>query len=179
MARIPYVEKSNLPADQQDLQLHQNFQRAYANSPKALRAFTSLSGYVREKSPLDPKLRELAILQVGYATDCPYAFTHHVKVGLAAGLSPDEIRAIKDDAAGRPTKFGPVEKAVLQAARDLTAGTPVSDATYGTLQRTLGNEQLMDLLFVTVHYVGMARLLLTLQVDIEDDYAKYLKDYPL
>jgi AhpD family alkylhydroperoxidase len=179
MARLPFVAKSDLPADQQDLQLHQNFQRVYANSPQGLRAFTTLSGYVRERSPLDPKLRELAILQVCYATECPYAFTHHVKVGLAAGLTPDQIRAVRDDAAGRPTSFGPVEKAVLQAARDLATGAPVSDAVFATLHEALGNEQLMDLLFDTVHYLGMTRLLTTLQVEIEDDYRAYLKDYPM
>jgi AhpD family alkylhydroperoxidase len=109
MARIPYVEAATLPEAFKHQRLQQNFQRAYANSPKGSDAYMTIAGYVRDDSTLDPKLRELALLQVGHVTKSAYEFTHHVKVALAAGLTPQQIAAIPDANAGRPTGFSPIE----------------------------------------------------------------------
>jgi hypothetical protein len=37
----------------------------------------------------------------------------------------------------------------------------------------------MDLLFSIVTYVGTVKLLLTLRVELEDDYRAYLERFPL
>jgi alkylhydroperoxidase family enzyme len=131
---------------------------------------------VREQSQ---GLRELALLQVGHVTKSAYEFTHHVKVALAAGLTPQQIAAIPDANAGRPTGFSPIELSVLKIAAAVTAGEAVDDETFDFLAATLGSEHLMDLLFVTAHYLGMARLLTTLRIDLEDEYRAYLADFPL
>ena len=67
MARVPYLTKSDLSADDQDLLARDlNLYRAIVNSPGGARSFSGLGRYIRFGSPLDPRLRELAILQVGY-----------------------------------------------------------------------------------------------------------------
>ena len=76
--------------------------------------------YIRHKSKLDPRLRELAILQVGYLANSPYEYSHHVKIGREFGVSDDDIRAIGEETAGRPSKLDPLAKAVLRAAREMT-----------------------------------------------------------
>jgi AhpD family alkylhydroperoxidase len=179
MARIPYIEAAALPEAFKNQPHRQNFQRVYANSPAGAKAYSTVSGYVRDQSALDPKLRELALLQVGHVTKCAYEFTHHVKVALAVGLTPEQIAAIPAANAGRPTGFSPLELAVLKLAAAVTAGDAIDDETFDFLGAQLGNEHLMDLLFVTAHYLGMARLLTTLRVDIEDEYRGYLDDFPL
>jgi AhpD family alkylhydroperoxidase len=179
MARIPYVEAATLPEAFKNQRLQQNFQRAYANSPKGSEAYMTIASYVRDDSTLDPKLRELALLQVGHVTKSAYEFTHHVKVALAAGLTPQQIAAIPDANAGRPTGFSLIELSVLKIAAAVTAGEAVDDETFDFLAATLGSEHLMDLLFVTAHYLGMARLLTTLRIDLEDEYRAYLADFPL
>jgi hypothetical protein len=100
-------------------------------------------------------------------------------VALAAGLTREQIAAIPDANAGRPTSFTPLELAVLKVAAAVTSGDAVDDETFSSLAKTLGSEHLMDLLFVTAHYLGMARLLATLRVDLEDEYQPYLTDFPL
>ena len=179
MARIPYVEAAALPEASKSQPLKQNFQRMYANSPNGARAYMTIAGYVRDDSTLDPKLRELALLQVGHVTRSAYEFTHHVKVALGVGLTPEQIAAIPEANAGRPTGFSPIELAVLKVAAAVTAGEAVDDETFAFLAMALGSEHLMDLLFVTAHYLGMARLLTTLRVDLEDEYRAYLADFPL
>ena len=71
MARVPYLEQSDLaPEDQALLNRPIWLAKALVNSPKAARAFFGLGGYIRHGSKLDPRLRELAILQVGWLARC-------------------------------------------------------------------------------------------------------------
>jgi alkylhydroperoxidase family enzyme len=73
MARLPYLEKSELPAEHQDLMKREiALYKQLVHSPGALRAFQGLGSYIRFGSPLDGRLRELAILQVGYLARSAY-----------------------------------------------------------------------------------------------------------
>ena len=107
MARVPYLQQSDLPPEHQDILARPiALNRAMANSPNAARAMTGLAMYIRRDSKLDPRLRELAILQVGYLAKSPYEYSHHVKIGREFGVSDDDIRAIGDETAGRGWRRG-------------------------------------------------------------------------
>jgi lysozyme family protein len=71
-----------------------------------------------------------------------------VKLGRDFGVSDDDIRALIDDTAGRPTQLDDMTKTVLRAAREMTQDGAMSDATFAALRQTLGNELIVDL---TVH----------------------------
>ena len=96
---------------------------------------TGLAMYIRHKSKLDPRLRELAILQVGYLARSPYEWSHHVKLGRESGVTDDDIRAIDEETAGRPTKLDALSKTVLRAAREMTTDLAMSDETFAALER--------------------------------------------
>jgi alkylhydroperoxidase family enzyme len=131
MARVPYLQQSDLPAEYSDLLARPiALNRAMANNPEASKAFSVPAMYIRHKSKLDPRLRELAILQVGYLTKQPYEYSHHVKLGREFGVSDDDIRAIGEETAGRPSKLEPLAKIVLRAAREMTHDLGMSDATF-------------------------------------------------
>ena len=69
MARLPYLDRSDLLPEHQDLLARNlNLYRVLAHSPRAARSLNTLARYIRDGSRLDPRLRELAILQVGYLT---------------------------------------------------------------------------------------------------------------
>ena len=135
--------------------------------------------YIRHKMKLDPRLRELAILQVGYLTRQPYEYSHHVKIGREFGVTDDDIRAIGEETAGRPSKLDPLSKAVLRAAREMTSDLAMSDETFATLEKALGREQVIDLTLAIAFYNAVVRLLGTLQIDVEPEYQKYLEQHPL
>jgi alkylhydroperoxidase family enzyme len=124
-------------------------------------------------------LRELAILQVGYLTGSAWEFSHHVRIGREIGLTDDEIRAVADETAGRPTMLDPLAKAVLRAAREMTLDLTVSDETFAVLQQELDNERLTDLVVTISFYNGLVRLLETMRVDVEEDHLPYLEEFPL
>ena len=111
MARLPYLDKSDLLPEHQDLLARNlNLYRVLAHSPRAARSLNTLARYIRDGSRLDPRLRELAILQVSYLTRSAWGYSHHIRIGREIGLSDDDIRAVADETAGRPTKLEPACK---------------------------------------------------------------------
>ena len=87
--------------------------------------------------------------------------------------------ALIDDTAGKPTQLDDMAKTVLRAAREMTQDGAMSDATFATLQKALGNEQIVDLTITIAFYNAVVRVLATLQIDVEDDYMPYLRQFPL
>ena len=180
MARVPYLSKADLkPEDQQLLVREINLNRALVNSPGAARSFSRLGGYIRSQSTLDGRLRELAILQVGYVARSDYEYSHHIKIGHDFGVSDDDVRAISVETAGEDSGLDPLSKAVLLGARQMAAGEAIDDATFSKLQAALGNEHLTDLVVTIAFYCGVVRLLGTLGIDVEPEYLEYLQEFPL
>src|SRR5215469_12814492 len=180
MARVPYLNKTDLAAADQDLLAREiTLHRAIAHSPKAARAFLGLGKFIRHESRLDPRLRELAILQVGYLARSPYEYSHHVKIGRDFGVSDADIHAMVEESKGRASALEPIAKTVLRAARAMAQSHAIDDATFATLRQGLGEECLTDLLVTIAFYCGVVRLLAALQIDVEPNYRHYLEEFPL
>jgi alkylhydroperoxidase family enzyme len=180
MARVPYLEASDLaPEDQDLLKRRISLFQALVNSPKAARAFSGLGGYIRYGSKLNPRLRELAILQVGWLARSPYEWSHHVKLGHDFGVTEADVQALIDDTAGKPTALDALSKLALKAAREMTSDGAMTAATFAALQAELGNEQVVDLTLTIGFYNAVVRVLATLQINVEPDYQPYLDQFPL
>jgi alkylhydroperoxidase family enzyme len=180
MARVPYLNKSDLAPEHQDLLARSiTLHRALTHSPNAARAFQGLGGFIRHKSRLDPRLRELAILQVGYLARAPYEWSHHVKIGRDFGVSNDDIRALIEETGGRPSKLEPLARTVLKAAREMTEAGAVSASTFALLAKDLDNERLVDLVVTIGFYNAVVRVLASLEIDVEPEYQPYLDEFPL
>lgn len=180
MARVPYLEPSDLAPEDQDLLKRPIWLfKALVNSPKAARAFGGLGQYIRYGSKLDPRLREMAILQVGWLARSPYEWSHHVKLGHDFGVSDADVQALIDDTAGKPASLDALTKTVLRAAREMTTDGAMKEATFAALQAELGNELVIDLTMTIAFYNAVVRVLGTLQIDVEPDYLPYLQQFPL
>lgn len=180
MARIPYLSKADLkPEDEALLAREINLNRALVNSPGAARAFGRLGGFIRNESTLDSRLREMAILQVGYLARSRYEYSHHIKIGRDFGVSDSDIRAIAAETAGEQSPLDVLTRAVLRAAREMAAGPGASAETFAVLKEKLTPEHLTDLCVTIAFYCGVVRLLATLDIDVEDEYLHYLEEFPL
>jgi AhpD family alkylhydroperoxidase len=180
MARLPYLDRSDLLPEHQDLLARNlNLYRLLAHSPRAARSLNTLARFIRDGSRLDPRLRELAILQIAYATRSAWTFSHHVRIGREAGVTDEEISAVAEETAGRATALDPLPRAVLRAAREMTADLGLSDATFAELRRGLDNERLTDLVVTIAFYNSLVRILGAMQVDVEEEYRPYLDEFPL
>ncbi len=181
MARVPYLEKTDLRPDDHDLLKRPiALFKALVNSPGGARAFSGLGRYIRFESKLDPRLRELAILQVGYLTRTPYEWSHHVKIGYGFGVTDADIEALIAETEGRGSALPALDRTVLLGAREMTGpDLAMSDATFAALEAAMPAEHIVDLTLVIAFYNAVVRVLGTLRIDVEPEYQTYLDRYPL
>ena len=124
-------------------------------------------------------MRELAILQVGYLTRSAWIFSHHVRIAREVGVADEELRAVAEETAGRPSVLDPLAKAALRGAREMTSDLAISDESFAELAAELDNERLTDLVMTIAFYNGLTRLLAAMQVEVEEEYLPYLDEFPL
>src|SRR3954463_10203461 len=95
MARLPYLEPDQVAPEYRDmLKRNTNLHKLMVNSPDMARSFNGVGNFIRFKSSLDPRLRELAILHVGWLERSEYEFTHHVRIGKEFGVTDDDIAGL-------------------------------------------------------------------------------------
>jgi alkylhydroperoxidase family enzyme len=180
MARLPYIDAEQLPPEQRDLLKRPiNLTRLLVNSPGMAKAFHGIGGYIRSKSTLDSRLRELAILQVGWMEKSEYEFTHHVKIGKEFGVTDEDIQGLFLETEGKPSKLDPLTKAVLKGAREMVRDIGMSDATFAEIKQHLSNEHMTDLVLTIAFYCAVVRVLATMKIDNEPQYKEVLKQYPI
>jgi alkylhydroperoxidase family enzyme len=180
MARLTYLDKADLLPEHRDLLARNiNLYRLLAHSPRGARSLNTLARFIRDGSRLDPRLRQLAILQVGYSTRSAYEYSHHIRISRDFDVTDDDIRAIADESAGRPSSLDPLARAILRAARELSCNLSLSDDVFAVLRQGLDDEPLLDLFITIAHYCGLVRLMAALQIDVEDEYRPYLDEFPL
>jgi alkylhydroperoxidase family enzyme len=180
MALVPYLSESDLDeADRDVLARPINLFRGLANSPAAAREFSRTGHWIRFECELDPRLRELAILQIGYLTASPYEFSHHIKIGHDFGVSDSDIAGMIAATENREHGLGELEATVLRAARQITTDRTLDEDTWKALEAALGRARLVDLVLVVAHYNAVVRVLGTLRIDVEPDYTRYLDAFPL
>ena len=180
MARLPYLSKEDLlPDDRELLRRNINLHRILVHSPGATRAFGSLGEYIRYGTSVDSRLREMAILQVGWLAKSEYEWSHHIKIGYDFGVSDKDLTMLIAESDGQETDLAAVDKAVLRAAREITLDGEIGDYTYGELEEYFSKEHLIDLLVTISFYNAVVRFLASIKLDVEEEYQQYLDKFPL
>lgn len=143
-----------------------NIYGTMANNPKAMRGFLAWGRYVLRESTFDARLRELAILRIGWLCKSGYEWTQHSRLAATLGVSQEEIERVKagPEAAG----WGEVETLVLRAADELHADYMIPDDIWAGLNAHLSQEHCMDLVFTVGHYTQVCMLLNAFGVQLED-----------
>jgi alkylhydroperoxidase family enzyme len=180
MARLPYLEAEQIAPEYRDLlKRNTNLHKLLVNSPDMARAFSGIGGYIRFKSKLDPRLRELAILQVGWMEKSEYEFTHHVKIGKEFGVTDEDIEGLMAETEGKPSRLDPLARAILKGAREMVRGLAMSDSTFAEIKKQLSDEQMTDLVLTIAFYCAVVRVLATMKIDNEPYYKEVLQQYPI
>jgi alkylhydroperoxidase family enzyme len=180
MARVPLLGRADLSPEHQDILARDiTLNRVLANSPDAAKAFDNLGMFIRHRGRLDPRLRQLAILQVGWLARSPYEWSHHVRISREFGVPDSDIAAVAVESEGRDSGLDLLTRLVLRGAREMWQGPGMSAETFDALRPHLDAGLLTELTVVVAFYCGVVRLLATLEVDVEPDYEPYLREFPL
>ena len=110
--------------------------------------------------------RELLILRTGWNCQAEYEWAQHVRIGLACGLSPDEIARIP--LGGGAEGWPEFDSVLLSAADELHRDFGLSDATWAALAARYTTEQLIELPMLVGHYHLVAMTLNSLRVQLDD-----------
>jgi alkylhydroperoxidase family enzyme len=136
-----------------------------ARYPKLFKRWMVFAGHVLSKSTLPPRERELVILRIGWLCRSQYEFHQHTRIGLACGLSRDEIRKVTASSANDWTGR---DRTLIAATDELHANKTIGDETWRELREHWSEEQVFDLLFAVGQYTLVSMVLNSLGVQTED-----------
>jgi len=178
-ARVPYLNREDLPEADREIfdnlaaergGIVGNIFRALAHTPNLLRRFLALGGELRNKTELDPKLRELAIVTVGRLTDAQYEYVHHWNLARRVGVTREQLEALADFE--KSPNFNDHERVVIRYAVEATNTVRVSDATWNALKTFLDTRQIMELVQNVAFYNMVVRVLVPVGVELEPGTTK-------
>jgi len=138
------------------------------NHPTLARALNDLLATMLWHGKLDTRLRELAIMRIGWLTAADYEWTQHWRVALRLGVSADDLVGVQNWQAHNG--FGPVERAVLAASDDVVRDGAVSGDSWAACERELGPDPavLIELVTAIGAWRMIASILHSLKVPLED-----------
>ena len=178
-ARVPYLDREDLPETERviydNLAAERggtvgNIFKVLGHTPNLLRRFCQLGSELRNKTELDPKLRELAICTVGHLSDAQYEFVHHWNIARRVGVSREQLEALADWE--ESPAFNTNERAVIRYAVEATNNVRVSDATWNALKSFLDTRRLMELVQNVAFYNMVVRVLVPVGVELEPGATK-------
>ena len=136
------------------------------HSPEIADHIQQLGAYIRYRSSLSARLRELAILVTSRFWKAEIEWYAHAPIARDEGVSDAVIEAIR---VGQDPSFDKEdEAAVYRFCKALHERHDVEDAQYRELQSLIGQEALTDLIAVSGYYTLLAMTLNVYQVPTPD-----------
>lgn len=130
----------------------------------------AVAGFEVYRSPnrkLDPRLRELGQMRVGFAFGSQFVFSQHCKAARDVGVSEKQIAAIPHWNVA--ACFSPLERAVLAYTDALALDRGrVADGVFSVLKEHLSDEEIMELSFVVGTYAMHAALSRALRLEYDN-----------
>lgn len=144
-----------------------NIFRVLLHHPNLARWLSDLLLGLLFRSRLDPRLRELVIMRLGWATSSDYEWTQHWRIALDLGVSEEDLLAVRDWRGH--DGFGPAERAVLAATDETLEHGAVSELTWRACTSHVSDDP--QVLLELVGSIGLWRmisgLLRSLEIPLE------------
>jgi alkylhydroperoxidase family enzyme len=174
MARIPYVDPSAAPQSVREA-LERipplNIFRMLANAETAFRPFLRFGDALLADLELTGLLRELAILRVSRLTpDAEYEWVQHAPIARAVGASDEQVAALERDDVDAGC-FDAAQRATLRFTTEVVRDARASDETFAELAALLPPRQIVELLLVIGQYMMLARVMATLELELDEPAA--------
>jgi 4-carboxymuconolactone decarboxylase len=127
-------------------------------APPVGHALQELGAAIRFRTELAPRIREMAILVVAQAWDSAYERASHEPIGREAGLTDEEIEALRGGAdPGFSDKQEQAAYSVVRALSGLDPNTAdLDDEEYDTAVAALGERALVELSTLVGYYATLA-----------------------
>lgn len=142
-----------------------NILMTMGNHPELGKVYNIWGKHLLMSNTLSTRHLEILILRVAWLVKSAYEWHNHVGYGLNAGLTLEDIGAIRDFPAGGD--WNEQDVAVLRSVDELKNDGVISDATWTILGQHFDKRQKMDLVFSIGHYVMTSWAISSFGVGIE------------
>jgi 4-carboxymuconolactone decarboxylase len=139
--------------------------QAMANHPALGKVYNQWGRHFLMENALNTRQLEIIILRVSWLIKSAYEWHNHVGYGMNAGITLEEIAAIRDFPEGG--NWNEEEAALLKACDEQLGENRISDQTWATLTRYFDKRQMMDLTFTIGHYAMTGWAIASFGVPIE------------
>lgn len=136
-----------------------------AHNPRLLRRFNALGGYFLRHGGLPGRDRELVILRVATRTGCEYEWAQHQVIGVAEGLSADEVERVR----GPVGAWSGDEHELLRFVDEVFDSEGNEVPSWDDLATRYDDQQLMELVLLVGFYRMLAGFLNAVRVDIDSE----------
>ena len=134
-------------------------------APPVGHALQELGAAIRFRTELAARIREMAILMVAQAWDSAYERASHEPIGREAGLTDEEIEALRSGA--DPGFRDKQEQAAYSVVRALTGpAADLDDEEYAAAVAVLGERALVELSTLVGYYATLALQMRIFRVDL-------------
>jgi len=178
---MPVVRLVEEPEDEELRQLYErlsgsmgpvsgvlNVFKTVAHNPRLLRAWMRMGTVLLAPGgiTLSPRLREIAILRIAQQCGSEYEFAHHIPIAESVGLSEEEISSLQDF--DECPLFSDLDRAVIRYTDALAAMSPDAPDLAREMKRWLSDRELVELSFCIGHWGMVARVLVPLEVPVDE-----------
>jgi len=144
-----------------------NVYQVMAHHPALLRAWASLRQHVVIDSSLSKRHSEIVILRAGHRWGAQYEWAHHVVRGRQAGLTDDEIAAVRADPSTWPA--GEVETLLKQGVDSLLDNGQLSPDMINQLRSCIGLTGIFDVMATVGMYSTLAFIVKSFHTPLEPE----------
>ena len=178
MARIPYPDTAQAPErvrETLEALPPLNIFRMLSHAETAVLPFMRFGGAILGELQLDPRLRELAILQVAAQAEARYEWVQHTAIAKAVGVGDDQVAAVENDDLDSAS-LSDAERAVLRFAAEVVEAPRVSDDTFAAVRQSLSSREIVELLLTVGEYLMLARVMTTLELELDEPVGRQVLD---
>ena len=147
-----------------------NVYRMMAHHPDLLRAWSGLRHHIVHSTALGSERAEVVILRLAYRVSSSYEWNQHVIRGLKAGLSKDQIAALR----GPLADITPEDARLAGAVDSLLDQSRLSPEQMVQLENQIGRPALLDLFATIGMYLTLGFLLNSTECPLDTDVAAQL-----
>ncbi len=133
--------------------------RMLAHAPAQLRAWHSLAAGMRRSTDLPLSVDVPVILRVAHVVGSERQWRHQVGRAEAAGLSAEQLDAIRTNDRAAHAGFDDAQRAALDVATYVARGERLPDTTWAAVLEHLGAEQAVAVVMKASYFRTLAGLL--------------------
>ena len=149
--------------------------RVLLREPQYAKRVNDMAEMLMTDSQLDPRLRELIIMRIGWTKKGVYEWTQHWWIAGQLGVEERDLLAVRDWESH--DHWSPVDRAVLRATDETLERGTISQPTWeGCAEHFPTDRERIDLVATIGNWKMMSEVLTTLAVPLEEGFAPWPPD---